>query len=129
MKLPIKKKYFDEIKKGKKDFELRDAHITFICEETGEKLTKEIETACVSRGFRNLYPDVLNDEFTLFMKLKKGKWATMTTNCKCGLPFHCERCFYLGIEQGKKDERKRLLKLLEETESCKVLIEELMKDE
>jgi len=42
MKLPIKKKYFDEIKEGKKKFEYRDAHITFICEETGEKLKKEI---------------------------------------------------------------------------------------
>jgi len=70
MKLPIKKKYFDEIKSGKKDFELRDAHITFICEETGETLRKEIETATIVRGFLALYPDVLEDEFTLFMKLK-----------------------------------------------------------
>lgn len=71
MKLPIKKKYFDMIKSGEKDFELRDAHITFICEETGEKITKTIEMATISRGFKELYPDVLEDEFTLFMKLKK----------------------------------------------------------
>ena len=42
MKLPIKKKYFDLIKTGEKDLEFRDAHITFICEETGETLRKEI---------------------------------------------------------------------------------------
>lgn len=42
MKLPIKKKYFDEIKEGKKFFEVRDAHITFVCEETGEELRKEV---------------------------------------------------------------------------------------
>lgn len=42
MKLPIKKKYFDEIKAGKKVIEYREAHITFICEETGEKLRKEV---------------------------------------------------------------------------------------
>jgi len=43
MKLPIKKKYFDEIKTGKKDVEFRDAHITFVCEETGETLKKDIK--------------------------------------------------------------------------------------
>ncbi len=42
MKLPIKKKYFDRIKSGKKTVDFRDAHITFVCEETGEKLTKEV---------------------------------------------------------------------------------------
>lgn len=42
MKLPIKKKYFDQIKDGEKNLEWRDAHITFICEETGEKIRKEI---------------------------------------------------------------------------------------
>ena len=43
MKLPIKKKYFDRIKEGKKIIEYRDAHITFICEETGEQLRKEVK--------------------------------------------------------------------------------------
>lgn len=42
MKLPIKKKWFDLIKSGEKSFEWRDAHITFICEETGEILKKKI---------------------------------------------------------------------------------------
>lgn len=44
MKLLIKKKYFDEIKSGKKRTELRDAHITFICEETKEELRKEVHS-------------------------------------------------------------------------------------
>ena len=47
MKLPIKKKWFDLIKKGEKNLEFRDAHITFICEETGEKLRKEITSAII----------------------------------------------------------------------------------
>jgi len=72
MKLPIKKKYFDQIKSGEKDFELRDAHITFICEETGETLRRDIETACISKGFKGMYPDVLEDDFTLFMKLLRS---------------------------------------------------------
>jgi len=42
MKLPIKKKWFDQIKSGDKDLEWRDAHITFVCEETGETLRKEV---------------------------------------------------------------------------------------
>lgn len=47
MKLPIKQKYFDLIKSGKKDLEWRDAHITFVCEETGETIRKEIISAVV----------------------------------------------------------------------------------
>ena len=42
MKLPIKKEYFDAIKNGSKKFEYRDAHITFICEETGRAMRKEV---------------------------------------------------------------------------------------
>jgi hypothetical protein len=42
MKLPIKKEYFDKIKSGEKTAEFRDAHITFVCEETGETLRKEV---------------------------------------------------------------------------------------
>ena len=42
MKLPIKKKYFDKIKSGEKRLEFRDAHITFVCEETGEQLRKDV---------------------------------------------------------------------------------------
>ena len=38
MKLSIKKEYFDQIKAGVKRLEYRDAHITFVCEETGDDL-------------------------------------------------------------------------------------------
>jgi hypothetical protein len=43
MKLPIKKEFFDAIKKGYKTVEWRDAHITFVCDETGETLTKKVK--------------------------------------------------------------------------------------
>jgi len=43
MKLPIKQKYFNQIKKGLKTLEVRDAHITFVCEKTGHTLTKKLE--------------------------------------------------------------------------------------
>jgi hypothetical protein len=74
MKLPTKKKYFDKIKHGTKDFELRDAHITFVCEETGETLVREIESACVCRreAFAEGF-DVLQDDFVLFMKLGRRR--------------------------------------------------------
>lgn len=42
MKLTIKKKNFDDIQSGKKHLEWRDSHITFVCEETGETLRKNI---------------------------------------------------------------------------------------
>lgn len=42
MKLPIKKEFFDRIRNGDKTFEVRDAHLTLICEETGEVLRVEV---------------------------------------------------------------------------------------
>jgi len=62
MKLNIKKKYFDEIKAGKKSLDVRDAHATFICEETGETLVKKIVAAAVIKRPPELYPDVLSDD-------------------------------------------------------------------
>ena len=41
-KMPIKKKYFDMIKSGNKTRVFREAHITFVCEETGKELRKEV---------------------------------------------------------------------------------------
>lgn len=68
MKLPIKKKYFDMIKNGTKDFELRDSHITFVCEETGEIIIKEVINVAMVQN-DGLYPEVCKDkwliEFTL----------------------------------------------------------------
>lgn len=46
MKLPIRKEYFDAIKEGNKHFEYRDAHITFVCEETGRALRKKVTGVC-----------------------------------------------------------------------------------
>jgi ASC-1-like (ASCH) protein len=37
-----KKEYFDLIKAGKKKEDFRDAHLTLECEETGEKIVKEV---------------------------------------------------------------------------------------
>ena len=48
MKLPIKKKFFEQIKSCEKELEWRDAHITFICEETGETLRRDIIGAFIS---------------------------------------------------------------------------------
>ncbi len=74
MKLPIKKKYFDLIKSGKKTREYRDAHITFICEETGETLTKEITDVYLERRNNpDLYPDVLSDEWIIRFDLGETK--------------------------------------------------------
>lgn len=42
MKLLIKKEFFDKIKNNEKYTDYRDAHITFVCVETGETLRKEV---------------------------------------------------------------------------------------
>ena len=72
MKLPIKKKYFDKIKAGDKFLEYRDAHITFICEETGETLRKEVIKCSVinSKFLQKIYRDVIKSEFVIEFKLK-----------------------------------------------------------
>lgn len=63
MKLPIKQKYFDLIKSGEKKIEYRDAHITFVCEETGETLRKEIGE--VQLAFITTVPKELFEEGVL----------------------------------------------------------------
>jgi len=60
MKLPIKKKYFDMIKAGDKNWEFRDSHITFVCEETGEMLCKDVNRVLLVR--RNTINPELNDD-------------------------------------------------------------------
>ncbi len=47
MKLPIKDKYFKQIKNGTKQFEYRDSHITFINEKTKEELRCDVWSASV----------------------------------------------------------------------------------
>ena len=70
MKLPIKKKYFDEIKSGKKSHEFRDAHLTLICEETGEILKRKVIGVGLHRN-QGIYPDVLDDDYFLEFRLSK----------------------------------------------------------
>jgi ASC-1-like (ASCH) protein len=69
MKLSIKKKYFDEIKAGKKKIDFRDAHITFVCEETGEKLIKNVKSCAVILRPNDFYPDVLSDNKIIAFEL------------------------------------------------------------
>ena len=73
MKLPIKKVYFDQIKEGKKDVEYRDAHITFVCEETGETLLRDVNDIWLSHGIKENFPDVLEDESTICFDIKLYK--------------------------------------------------------
>jgi hypothetical protein len=47
MKLITLKKYFDKIKNGEKKIDYRDAHITFVCEETGEELKKHVKAVSI----------------------------------------------------------------------------------
>ena len=49
MKLPIKHKYFMQIKAGTKKVDFRDAHITFVDEGTGEKLRKDIADVWITK--------------------------------------------------------------------------------
>lgn len=72
MKLPIKKKFFDMIKDGSKTSEYRDAHITFICEETGETLRKEVyQSEVINKSdVTKKYQEVLEDKKVIVMRLK-----------------------------------------------------------
>jgi len=58
MKLLIKKKYFDLIKAGDKTIDYRDAHITFVCEETGEQLRKRVWRIDLVDRTSSLCPDI-----------------------------------------------------------------------
>ncbi len=73
MKLPIKKKYFELIKLGKKNIEFRDAHITFVCEETGEQLKKYVvhtEVIETDKSFEKYYEEgVLEDNKVILFHL------------------------------------------------------------
>ena len=62
MKLLIRKQYFEAVKQGSKTLDYRDAHITFVCEETGETLRKEVIRAEVMERPPDLYSDVLSDD-------------------------------------------------------------------
>ena len=70
MKLPIKKVYFDAIKAGKKKVEYRDAHITFVCEETGETLRREVVYAEVIETPKGL-EGVCDDKCVIAFDIEK----------------------------------------------------------
>lgn len=76
MKLPIKKQHFDLIKSGYKTFEYRDAHITFICEETGEELKMKVVNVEVVRTdsiFTCMAnPDLFDDKCVMCFELERG---------------------------------------------------------
>jgi len=62
LKLKIKEMYFKAIRNGSKTLDYRDAHITFVCEETGEELRKEVSHAEVVDRPPELYPGLLEDD-------------------------------------------------------------------
>jgi len=69
MKLPIKKQYFDQIKNGQKFHERRDAHITFVCEETGETITKNVLDVYM-RPNKKPIPGILEDDSVIVFYLE-----------------------------------------------------------
>ena len=71
MKLPIKKKYFDAIKSDDKFEEYRDAHITFVCEETGETIRKDVARCYVEHRPKRFLTDVLSDDFMIVFEFER----------------------------------------------------------
>lgn len=73
MKLNIKDEWFKEIKEGRKWTEIRDAHITFVNEKTGEQLRKEVID--ISIRDKAMLPnhlqesDMFNDDFQIYFKM------------------------------------------------------------
>lgn len=66
MRLRIKKKWFDKIRYDGKRLEFRDAHITFVCEETGKEMRMAVTSAkVVSRISTEAYfaDSVTREEF------------------------------------------------------------------
>lgn len=75
MKMPIKGKYFDEIKAGKKTVEYRDAHITFVNEDNGDEMTKDVECAWLCTRYdipnsANVDMSLFDDEMIMCFRLK-----------------------------------------------------------
>jgi len=64
MKLPVKKEFFDKINSSDKIAEYRDAHITFICEETGDQVVRKIVDVQMMPRFS--LPPELRDRKDLF---------------------------------------------------------------
>jgi len=95
MKLPIKQKYFKAIKMGVKNFEFRDAHITFVCEETGETLIKDVVGVKIVNKqdmFSKLFEDGTLIEFELSKRTSHAKLHNETIEL---------------VEKSPKDPRSR----------------------
>ena len=75
MKVSIKKKFFDQIKSGEKEIEWRDSHITFICEETGEKLRMNITEVIVTERESYEKWDIPNMSEEDFKKMFTDKYV------------------------------------------------------
>jgi len=61
---PYQEKYFDQIMEGEKVTEFRDAHLTFICEETGEILRMNVENVFkMNTEDLNINPEEKKDLF------------------------------------------------------------------
>jgi len=71
MKLKIHHGYFEEIKAGAKTIDYRDAHITFIDEDTGETIVKKVIHADVIRRSPDLHPDVLTEDHVVRFFLER----------------------------------------------------------
>jgi len=77
MKMKTKKKYFDKIKSGEKLVDYRDAHITFINEETGGKYIRKVVGVRLIR-FSELPVDLqkttlFGDDMIIAFELEKEK--------------------------------------------------------
>lgn len=55
---------------GDKKTEFRDAHITFVCEETGETMGKNVKSVYCRKGLKAYYPDVLKEDLTIVFDLE-----------------------------------------------------------
>ena len=82
MKLPIQKKYFDALNNEEEEYEFRDAHISYICEETGKKITMDVEDVeLISKDLINSFrknklsdkelKELFSDDIVIKFKVRK----------------------------------------------------------
>ncbi len=101
MKLPIKQKYLDEIKSGKKQFEYRDSHITYVSEETGEELL--VEVIDVERVIKEYLfigvdaKDLFDDDILIRYHIKIPTPISKCANCEVNIQEfnggdYCPKC-------------------------------------
>ena len=110
MKLPIKKKYFNQIKSGEKNIEFRDAHITFVCEETKEEYRLNVENVAIVKN-DGKYDDVCKDKkliaFRLINKTEKGLKEFREKNWDKTLPRDKAYKKYVNTSNTEKTEERK----------------------